>query len=186
MRTILFLCSATLALAAPAASAEPAETAGASTPALVQWQEHEFDFSYHGFTTHYSCDGLKYKMRIILEALGARPDPKVRMTGCEIDGRPALAPRAHIQAAFPAPLSGGAPESGAFPASFKTVTLSPRDPRDLEEGDCELVEQVGDELLPKLGVRVISEKVDCVPHQIPLGRPVLVVEVLTADKASLD
>jgi hypothetical protein len=165
------------ALAAQSASAQPA---------MAVWKERELNFAYHGFTTTYSCDGLKYKLRIILEALGARPGFKVLTSGCEIGGGVARFPRARMQVAFPEPLSAGVSETGMFPAGMATVTIRPRNPRELEEGDCELVEQVRDSLLPEIGVRVLKDDTACVPHQKSLGRPLLVVEILRAEPASMD
>ncbi|MBI1732588.1 MAG: hypothetical protein HYR49_07435 [Gammaproteobacteria bacterium] len=156
-------------------------------PALVQpapavWKDREVSFTYHGFTTRYSCDGLKYKVKTILKALGARPGYQVRATGCNIGGGVAPSPRVHIQAAFPELLPGGAADPGAFPASPGTVTLSPRSPRELDAGDCELVEQLRDGLLAKIGAEVIADQAECVPHQHALGRPLLKVELLRAEE----
>jgi hypothetical protein len=142
---------AALLLAAAAASAQ--------TPAVDGWREREFSFTYMGFTTTYSCEGLKGKVRTILAALGARDDLSIRATGCEIGGGVALAPQVHVRAAFPDAAADG------------VVTLAPRRTRGLEAGDCELVEQLRDRVLPDLGFDVRTERAGCVPHQLSLGRP---------------
>ncbi len=147
-----------------------------TTPAV--WKEMEFKFSYHGFTTNYSCDGLKYKVRMILAALGARPDPQIRATGCEIGGGVAFAPRLHVVTAFPEALPEGDEDANAFAAQFDVVTLSSRRPADLEMGDCELVEQLRHSVFPEIGSRVLTDKTACVPHQANLGRPYMQLEVL--------
>ena len=36
------------------------------------WTQKEFQFVYQGFTTKYSCDGLRDKMRTVVLELGAR------------------------------------------------------------------------------------------------------------------
>src|SRR5579863_2263750 len=47
------------------------------------WQEHQVDFPYLGFTSHYSCDGLQDKLQLLLRQLGARSDAKVLSYGCD-------------------------------------------------------------------------------------------------------
>src|SRR5579872_2911166 len=55
----------------------------------AQWTQKEFQFVYQGFTTHYSCDGLRDKVQSILMELGARKDSKVYELGCTSNlGRP--------------------------------------------------------------------------------------------------
>ncbi|OGT81244.1 MAG: hypothetical protein A3H91_04110 [Gammaproteobacteria bacterium RIFCSPLOWO2_02_FULL_61_13] len=147
-----------------------------ATPAV--WKEMEFKFSYHGFTTRYSCDGLKYKVRIILTALGARSNPHIRATGCEIGGGVAFAPRLHVNAAFPEALPAGGEDAQSFAAQTDVVTLSPRRPQGLESGDCELVEQLRHSVFPDIGSRVLTDSTSCVPHQANLGRPYMQLEVL--------
>jgi hypothetical protein len=147
-----------------------------TTPAV--WKETEFKFSYHGFTTSYSCAGLKYKVRLILAELGARANPRISTTGCEIGGGVAIAPSVHVLAAFPEALPAGGADAQSFAAQTDVVTLSPRQPRGLEMGDCELVEQLRDSVFAQIGSRVLAENTACVPHQANLGRPYVQLEVL--------
>lgn len=56
--------------AAEAAGAEPGAAAGAE-PVPAVWQRHEVDFTYMGFTSLYSCDGLEDKLERLLKAAGA-------------------------------------------------------------------------------------------------------------------
>lgn len=147
-----------------------------TTPAV--WKEKEFRFHYHGFTTSYSCDGLKYKVGLILTAMGARPKPQIRATGCEIGGGVAFAPGVHVLAAFPEALPAGSEAAQSFTAQTEVVTLSPRRPRGLESGDCELVEQLRDSVFAEVGSRVVADNTGCVPHQMNLGRPYVELEVL--------
>ena len=153
-----------------------AAPAAAQAPARATWQEHEFDFTYMGFTTQYSCDGLRHKVRAVLEALGARARPEIRATGCEVGGGVALSPRVHVKVALPVPAADGA--DGAFAAEETTVTLAPSTLGTLAAGDCELVEQLREKVLPALGTEVLAERTGCVPHQLGLGRPLLQARVL--------
>src|SRR5664279_122525 len=84
MSNVLGCTVAAIALAGaavtPAAESPPASPA---PPVAAQWKAQRLDFSYTGFTTRYTCDGLEDKVRQILLEFGARKDLKVRATGCE-------------------------------------------------------------------------------------------------------
>ena len=149
------------------------------------WKEKEFSFTYHGFTTSYSCDGLKHKVKVILAALGARSNPQIRATGCEIGSGVAHFPRVHVHAAFPEARPAEDDDPQVFAAQTEVVTLSPRRPRGLDTGDCELVEQLRHRVFPEIGSKVLVDRTACVPHQVSLGRPYLQVEVLRPE-SSLD
>ena len=68
------------AILAALCSAVRADTADDRQSAV--WTQKEFKFTYQGFTTKYSCDGLAGKMREILLTFGARKDLKVNRWGC--------------------------------------------------------------------------------------------------------
>src|SRR5580698_10683385 len=59
-------------------------------PPASHWVERKLDYSYMGFTTKYSCDGLRDNVRQVLLALGARrKDLKIQSTGCtRLNGAP--------------------------------------------------------------------------------------------------
>src|SRR5579884_669143 len=42
------------------------------TPQAAKWVKKKINFTYQGFTTHYSCQGLRDKVRDVLLQLGAR------------------------------------------------------------------------------------------------------------------
>ena len=62
-----------------------------------------------------------------------------------------------------APATAEGPPVGG---TWRTVELSRRSPRELELGDCELVEQFKSDLLPKFTTRNIVDQSTCVPHQL--------------------
>src|ERR1700681_887790 len=68
------------AILASLGSAVHADSADYRQPAA--WAQKEFNFTYQGFTTKYSCDGLADKVREILLTFGARKDLKVNRWGC--------------------------------------------------------------------------------------------------------
>lgn len=155
----VLIMTAMVAMSAPAAAEE-------TVPAT--WQRHAIEFTYMGFTTRYSCGGLRDKMRILLRASGVRPDFEVSTAACsDLPGRVTPFPRVRMVFFAPALPEAGARDVGeATIAAWKPVTLSPRQPRGLEIGDCELVEQFRDRVLSAVTVRAIESDVRCIPHQL--------------------
>jgi hypothetical protein len=167
------------------AQAAPA-AAGAAKPAEPQaeaavWAPKEAQFIFQGFTAHYSCDGLRDKVRQALLELGARPDLTVRETPCSAPlGRPDPFPGVTIRMQVLVPLDSKSAPPGAppVPAHWKTVTLRlDRDPV-FAAGDCELVEQIKHNLLPLFTTRNIDYTSTCIPNQLTLGATRLRTDVL--------
>lgn len=227
-----------LLFALNAAAAEPVLAADARPEAAAvqpgQWQQHDITFTYSGFTSKYSCDGLADKVKLLLKAVGARPDARVTSYGCsEPFGRPtefprvrlqfatlapavpaagAAAPRADLRAGTAAVAAGakpGAPPNAyghvigreaprigapaaAAPAGevvagrWQRVKLARNTPRSLDPGDCELVEQFRDKVLPLFATRDIDDDTRCVPHQVAGTSVDLEVEVFTAPASGAD
>src|SRR5690348_5714821 len=66
-------------------SASAAGAAGTDSGATVSahWVQKNLNFRYMGFTTHYSCEGLRDNVRQVLLDLGARrSDLHLRSVGC--------------------------------------------------------------------------------------------------------
>jgi hypothetical protein len=200
------LVVAMIALHAPGAPA--AGQAAEPAPATVQavWVEHELQFTYQGFTAHYSCTGLRDKVRWILREVGARPDLRVRVTCMELSG-PEWMPHVSIAAALPAPATpavlaqrqaedskqalvarvqgqeAGTPAAAAapFPARWQTVEFKSARTGRIEDGDCELLEQMRDRVFRPLGIKVAPDsRLACIPHQLPVASVRLEVEALVA------
>lgn len=164
------------ATAVPAAEEQPA---GVSTPAV--WKRQKLEFHYFGRTSRYSCDGLRDKVRAMLLDMGVRNDLKVIAHGCEI-GRinlqglnPGLSldfhapvPRGTSDAAA-APASGGAAPAGEdarpFEARYESFNFRQDAFRNLNVGDCELVEEFVRQVLPRLTARGLKSDIACVPYQ---------------------
>ena len=144
------------------------------------WKKHELDFTYMGFTTRYSCEGLRFKMRVLLEASGARPGFRVTPGACAAEpGRVTEFPRVRLvfeTAQVPAP---GSREAGEpVMAQWRPVILARNQPRPLEPGDCELVEQFRDRVLPAFTTRRIDGDINCIPHQLSVSSFLLRFETL--------
>jgi hypothetical protein len=184
VRAGVVFCALLAAWPAQADDSLPEEAAAA-------WKKHEVDLLYMGFTTRYSCAGLKSKVKLLLKHLGARPDVKIVERGCEFGyphGSDLSRLRQHV-ADFPrlklefyAP---ELPEAGARNVGepvlgvWKPVVIRRNSPRGLEMGDCELVEIFRDRVLPKFLTRNVEGDVNCIPHQLVGNRIDLRFEVLT-------
>lgn len=163
------------------------------------WKPQEIRYSYTGFTTAYSCDAIESRLKSILTTLGAHPQTKVRAAGCLMN-RPSRNFFVTITTATPVAAAQGnaasessnkskqelldrlGVESGftrePFPATWKTVDLSQDRKLDLQPGDCELMADLRDHVLPKLAIKVVSDEVRCTPNQLGIVTPELKVSAL--------
>ena len=151
-----------------AAIAAPADAPGAAVQRdQGVWQKHEYTFAFMGFTTTYSCDGLADKVKLLLIAAGARQDAKSRPGACALGfGRPDKFARASLTFYTLAPAAGGAsPDSKPVDAVWRSVSFAYQSPRELTTGDCELVEQFRNNVLPLFTTRNIDNHTTCVPNQ---------------------
>lgn len=172
----------------------------------AHWQLQEIRFTYTGFTTAYACDSLEGKVRDILVTLGAHPSTKVSATGC-VGSHPSRTAFVRIATATPEPvaLDGKASidrlaenraqllermnleddfGSRSFVARWETFQLAENRELDLAPGDCELMAQLRDQVLPELGVRILQESISCIPHQLSIMTPPLQVSALVPAKSS--
>jgi hypothetical protein len=152
-----------LLLSGPTLAADP--SAAASDPGV--WQKHEYSFVFMGFTSTYSCDGLADKIKLLLITAGARKDAKSRPGACASGfGRPDKFARANLTFYTLAPAGTGAPtDAKPINGTWRAVSLSARSPRDLGTGDCELVEQFRNNVLPMFTTRNVANQTTCIPHQ---------------------
>ena len=148
--------------------ASPVVSAG--EPVAAVWQAHQVEFRYSGFTSHYSCEGIRTQMRVLLRAVGAHDDMRIEGSCGEIDHLP---PRFHnLKLAFsvPVPAPGGGSPGETFPAEWREVRITRGEPRGVDWGDCELVEQFARQVLPVFNPAQLEEDVACPPRRRSLGR----------------
>ena len=131
------------------------------------WQKHEYSFAFLGFTSTYSCDGLADKLKVLLIAAGARHDAKSRPGACASGfGRVDKFARAELTFYTLAPVGNDTPaDSQRVAAVWRPVSFADHSPRELALGDCELVEQFRNSVLPMFATRNVENKVTCIPHQ---------------------
>jgi len=146
----------------------PAGAGAAASGLHAAWKRHEIEFTYMGFTTRYSCEGLQGKIRLLLAASGARPDFEVTTLSCAAGaGKVTEFPRVRIVFHAPEiPADGSQAPADATPAHWQTVSLRRNHPRDLEMGDCELIEQFRDRVLVAFTTRNVTSEINCIPHQL--------------------
>ena len=170
-----------------------------AAPLAAVWQKHEEIFTYTGITSYYSCGGIEGKLKLLLVTAGARDDLNVS-SSC-FDPPYGVSPFTSARLTFytlaPATASPAAPaaEPPARPLGkpSPTLRLSPQDaavgawksvrlragtPHDLEDGDCELVEQFEHALLKDFTIRGRTSHMTCTPHQVSRGGIDLSFEVL--------
>jgi len=131
------------------------------------WQKHEYSFVFMGFTSTYSCDGLADKIRVLLIAAGARHDAKSQPGACANGfGRPDKFARASLTFYTLTPSGPDAPPgTKQVDGIWRSVSIADRSPRELGTGDCELVEQFRNNVLPMFTTRNVDDHTTCIPHQ---------------------
>ena len=149
------------------------------------WTPKELQFTYQGFTTHYTCDGLRDKVKSMLLQLGARKDDlKVYETPCAGDpNRPDPFPGVRIKMNVLQPATDAKSASAqTVPARWEKVDLLKGEAGINAAGECELLEQVKQKVLPLFATRNIDLQATCVPHQLQASGTRLRVEVLITDQ----
>jgi hypothetical protein len=168
---------------APAFAADGAAQAPAATEPAV-WTQKEVQFTYMGFTTHFTCDGLRDTVRDMLLQLGARKDDlKVYEQPCSRPDRPDPFPGVKIKMSVlqPAPATPNS-QAPMVEAHWKAVKLPNRTNGLDAAGQCELLEQFKQKVLPLFTTRNVNLNASCVPHQLdPIGTS-LQAEVLVTDQ----
>jgi hypothetical protein len=130
------------------------------------WQSHKYTFQFLGFTTTYSCDGLADKLKIVLLAAGARSDVKSVPGACASGfGRPDKFARADLTFYTLTPADSGTGAGAGVQGAWRPVTFAARQPQRLALGDCELMEQFRQQVLPMFTTRNVVSNTTCIPHQ---------------------
>jgi hypothetical protein len=149
--------SALMACASHAAAPDKGGSVGAI------WQHHETTINYYGLTARYSCDSFEDKVRMLLRYLGARPDLKVQMDGCNrAVNRPGRlsAVRADFYTLAPA----GVRATGAVNGTWEHVTVKPMAPIWMGYGECELLRQLQPVVTAYFTSRHLDYHAACVPY----------------------
>jgi len=160
----------------PQAAGEPATWA--------VWTPKELRFVFMGFTAKYSCDGLQARMKGVLLQLGARPDLQVRQGPCGASlGTPTVFPTVTIKMSVLQPVTASTDTRAQPPvvARWKRVDLTSAPDAVKQAGDCEIIEQIEQRILPQFTTRNVDYKSTCIPNQLTLGGTHLSTDVLVAE-----
>lgn len=188
-----------LGTAAPAPDAAPPP---GTVPAI--WIEQKVSFNYFATTTHYSCDGLRDKIRWILRQLGVLDGSRVTVRSCDHSRGPRLAPLVRIELVVPQRVT---PEllatladsrsrrellarvrnerfvvgntEAQFPARTRRVAFDDDAWRSrIQPGDCELLAQLRDKVFVPLGMNIVEDRINCSPGHVVRGSIDIDLEVL--------
>jgi hypothetical protein len=173
-----------------------AHSAAADDVVPAVWKKQEISFVYRGGGSGHTCGGLRTQLRSLLIALGAHEATTVTAAECD---DAALAREVAIFVASPfeaaavdsdaqssstealiARVRGEVAEAtpATFPARWKTISFANAMSLRLSPGDCELLKQLQRDVMPRLSVRVLRDKVLCRSDLGSGSRPQLVVAAL--------
>lgn len=192
-----------ITIASTARADAPAD--GASVEAV--WKPQHMNFEYRGSSTSYSCRSLEDKLELILRSVGAREDVQLHSYACDEQigiarfqismQSPVVATEENVReltthdakGELIARVNGEALPSAAdlprFAAVWKTVSFARDRGMRLERGDCELVQQLRRQILPRLSVQIVKDNVRCSSSTGDIGPPRLTVSALVpADRAA--
>lgn len=147
-----------LAVLVPALMVAVASWAADVAPVVAQpaqWVSRKINFTYVGIVTKYSCDGLVGYLQQVLLVLGARKeDMDIHATGCTAAaGETELSPG--VAGTFSVLVSAPAGSVGGVPAAWSRVNVT------ADPSYCELLEQVGQKVLPLFTARNAQFSVNC-------------------------
>lgn len=164
---------AAAAAAAALLAAVPALAAAKDTVAAV-WVPKKTHFIYQGFTTRYTCSGLRDEVSHMLRKLGAQ-DLQVREVPCGTPpGVPSPFPGVTVTMRVLVPASS--PEASKYKsagppvqAHWQEVVLMPSNAGFDSQGNCELIEEFKESFLPLFTTRNVKYASTCVPYQLTMG-----------------
>lgn len=168
-----------LGASAWADSQSGAAAAAGQSAAVVPaaWTPKELEFTYQtGFTTKYTCDGLRDRMRTLLIKLGARDDLQVQLRGCVQQG-PDLIPGVRVKMSVLEPTQEWV-AGRTLPAHWKHVDLLADRDVVSASADCELIRQLKQQALPLFATRNLDFSARCETNHLVVGGTRLTAEVL--------
>ena len=195
-RWVNFAGAAVLLLATAVGSAQ---SRADETIVDAVWKPQRMNFVYRGYSTLYTCSGLQQKLRRILRTVGARGGLELRAYSCDdslatarfqialtspVEATPenveqltAYDSRAELVARVRGDQLASAEDLERFPAVWKTISFARSREMKLAPGDCELVQQLRQHILPRMSVQIVSDQVRCSQFG-NIGKPQLTVSAL--------
>jgi len=122
------------------------------------WKEQTIDFTFQGLDVAYTCDLMKSRIETLLRHVGAK-DIRVSIPSC---GGFKYAQRQHrIIATFSSLVPAGDGDVDIVQAAWTEVELGKKHPRQIDDQDCQLLEQFQEHLLSKIEHEVIEGATGC-------------------------
>ena len=198
----LLVCLASLATSqrSSAATEPPPIPTTPDVQIAAVWKVQQLNFVYHSDNVVYGCGQLLQKLKVILVSVGASDRIELRSYHCDERAglarfevrieSPAAATQENIQALathtsrdeLVARVNGerlpSAEDVQVFQAEWRTVSFARNRRMALHAADCELVEQVQRQLLPRLSVQIVRDNVLCSPAFGNISPPRLTVSAL--------
>jgi len=163
----LLAAAVTAALALNSASSRAADQTSAQA---ATWQQHHEILTFRAYTSEYTCDGIRSKVREILLYLGARRDDlKIVVSGCGPSEFPTggLAP---INVEFSTlAVTSDASQASVVPGHWTQTKILPRSPNFIDAGDCELIAQMRQLLSTDFAWQNLDYKALCTPHDVSVN-----------------
>ena len=173
------------------------------------WKAQQLDFEYRGYNTTYSCRSLEDKLEIILRTVGAHENVRLQSYICDerlsiarfqiTMQSPVIASEENIREItthdskdeLGARVKGeqlpGAADVERFPAVWKQVSFARDRTMRLERGDCELVQQLRKQILPRMSVQIVKDNTkSCSSAFGNISTPRLTVSALVPAKPPLN
>jgi len=200
-RRLCRIALSVLSLLVASAFANPLRAAPAEAPVEALWRLQEFEFQFRAARGHYhSCSALHSKITGILEAVGA--GSVIVEFGCNPRD---LTDRAFARVATATPQAATVENIRAattfdsrrqllarlnqielptetnlqrFPAEWRTVSVTKIRGLHLGPGDCDLLNDLNEQIFPHLSIRVVRERLSCGSSIISPTQPLLIVEAL--------
>ncbi|HEY1898422.1 MAG TPA: hypothetical protein VGG49_01360 [Steroidobacteraceae bacterium] len=191
-QSVVWILAAGLGMSAARAADTASVPATSVASPAAHWVQRKLSFTYMGFTTHYSCDGLRDNVREVLLALGARKkDLQIHSTGCtRLTGAPEPFPGVSVRFSVLVPATpdeiGKVGDTTAHATRWQTVDLARLRGFEFDQGQCELLEQLKKQALPLFTTRNLLYHSSCVPHQVSIGNIQFSVDVLRPLPAPTD
>lgn len=169
--------------------------ATSDTPRAV-WRLQEIPFVYQGYSTRYSCDSLRLKVKQVLGAVAVH-ESTIVPTSCNMIGSSSQIASMQISVMSAAPLTPATEAEIAarssrqelldrlgvrrelndeFPAQWREVDVGRQ--LNMDAGDCEFLRQLGDQVLSHLAVRIVDIEKSCPSTPRRFKQPKLKVEAL--------
>lgn len=128
----------------------------------AQWRTYDLLIDLQDLPRSYSCTDLWYKFRDVLLRIGARHYMLIEPEHCQVKGGPPQrSPHIHVKLQMPYPLSAAQVRYADTSSAEHLIRLAPGAPASLAGSDCVLVQQLRNELLQALPVRVTAAEFHC-------------------------